>query len=139
MAEAAGALYGVKNVLESAALLAKGIYDPTLPLKATLKQIQAEKLPRAFHSLSIIAGRAYIFGGRTTGKDGGQQLADNDMHLVILPSSGVESADYKRVEATSEAPPKRYGARSAVIDDNIYIFGGKGEGDDPLDESGRFV
>lgn len=137
MAEAAGALYGVKNVIESAALLAKGIYDPTLPLKATLKPIPAPDLPRAFHSLSVIAGRAYIFGGRTTGKDGGQEMADNDMHVVILPSSGVESSDYLRVEATGEAPPKRYGHRAAVVDEQIFVFGGKGEGEDPLDEAGR--
>lgn len=70
MAEAAGALYGIKNVLEGAALLAKGIYDPTLPLNATLKKIPAEPLPRAYHSISVIGGRAYIFGGRTAGKDG---------------------------------------------------------------------
>lgn len=137
MAEAAPALYGIKNVLESAALLAKGIYDPTLPLRATLKPIPAQTLPRAFHSLSIIAGRAYIFGGRTTGKDGGQELADNDVHVVILPSSGVESSDYKCVRATGEAPPRRYGHRAAVIEESIYIFGGKGEGEEPLDEAGR--
>lgn len=139
MAEAAGALYGIKNVLEGAALLAKGIYDPTLPLNATLKKIPAEPLPRAYHSISVIGGRAYIFGGRTAGKDGAgeQQLADNDMHIVILPSSGVESTDYRRIEATAEAPPRRSGHRAAVIEERIYIFGGKGEEEDPLDEEGR--
>jgi hypothetical protein len=138
MAEAAGALYGVKNVLEGAALLAKGIYDPTLPLKATLKPVPGVELLRAYHSLSIIKGRAYIFGGRTAGGDNdGQQLADNDMHVVILPFSGVEGADYKRVEATSEAPPRRYGHRASVIGDRIYIFGGKTDGEDPVDEEGR--
>jgi hypothetical protein len=130
MAEAAGVLYGVKNVLESAALLAKGVYDPTLPLRATLKTIPQVELSRAYHSLSVIKGRAYIFGGRTTGNEDGQQLADNDMHIVILPFSGVDGADYKRVEATSDAPPRRYGHRATVIDDRIYIFGGKTDGQD---------
>jgi hypothetical protein len=137
MAEAAGVLYGVKNVLESAALLAKGVYDPTLPLRATLKTIPQVELSRAYHSLSVIKGRAYIFGGRTTGNEDGQQLADNDMHIVILPFSGVDGADYKRVEATGESPPRRYGHRATVIDDRIYVFGGKTDGQDPVDEHGR--
>ena len=35
MAEAAGAvLYGVEKVVEGSILAIKGIYDPTLPLKA---------------------------------------------------------------------------------------------------------
>lgn len=56
MAEAAGVLYGVKNVLESAALLAKGVYDPTLPLRATLKTIPQVELPE--HTTACLSSKA---------------------------------------------------------------------------------
>lgn len=70
MGEVAGALYGVETFIEGAVALAKGIYDPTLPLKATLAPISDLSLPRAYHTLSVVKGRAYIFGGKITGEDG---------------------------------------------------------------------
>lgn len=138
MAEVAGAiLYGIKEVGEGAALLAKGIYDPTLPLKARLQPITSVDVPLAFHTVSVIKGRAYLFGGKTLNKVGELELANNDTHVVILPSSGMESVDYKRVDASSDAPPKRHGHSAAVIHETIYIFGGTGENGEPLDEDGR--
>ena len=67
MAEAAGVLYAVEHVLEGGLALAKGIYDPTLPLKATIKSINDVDLPRVHHSVSEVKGRAYVFGGKTDG------------------------------------------------------------------------
>jgi hypothetical protein len=67
MAEAAGVLYAVEHVLEGGLALAKGIYDPTLPLKATLRPINDVDLPRVYHSVSEVKGRAYVFGGKTDG------------------------------------------------------------------------
>jgi hypothetical protein len=58
------------------------------------------------------------------------------MHMIILPSSGIESTDYKRLEPTSAPPPPRYGHSSAVIDDQIYIFGGS-DAYGPLEEKGK--
>ncbi|KAK5137526.1 hypothetical protein LTR08_008506 [Meristemomyces frigidus] len=139
MAEAGvAAAYGVQSFVEGAVALAKGIYDPTLPLKATLTPISDINLPRAYHTISIIKGRAYIFGGITASNEGGQELADNDLHIVILPSSGVDGADYTKVTATSTAPPKRWRHSAAVVDARIYFFGGSGQHDgEPLDEQGR--
>lgn len=134
MAEAAGVLYGLETALEGAVAFAKGLYDPTLPLKATITPIAGVKLPRAYHSVSVAKGRAYIFGGKS---DNRQELADNGMHIVILPSSGVESADYKQIEPTSQAPPARQGHTAAVIDDRIYFFGGASAEGQPTDEQGR--
>ena len=134
MAEAAaGVLYGMRTVVESAALVAKGIYDPTLPLKATLAPLTSVPVAKAYHSISVIKGRAYLFGG----KKSEIELADNDVHVVFVPTSAMESADYKCVSVAGDSPPKRFGHAAAVIDDRIYVFGGCGEDGEPLDEGGR--
>lgn len=58
------------------------------------------------------------------------------MHIIILPSSGIESTDYRRLEPTASSPPARYGHCSAIIDDQIYVFGGS-DANGPLEEKGR--
>ena len=73
MAEAAGLFYGVETLMEGAVAAAKGIYDPTLPLKAKLVPISDVQLPRSHHTVSIVKGRVYVFGGRVTA-DGGQEV-----------------------------------------------------------------
>ncbi|KAK4547569.1 hypothetical protein LTR36_000526 [Oleoguttula mirabilis] len=134
----AAAYGGIETLVEGAMAFAKGIYDPTLPLKATLTPITDLDVPQAYHTIAVVKGRAYMFGGKTVSKTGGVELADNDMHIVILPSSGVEGADYRRIQATSEAPPPRWRHSAAVVDDSIYIFGGSGgEDGEALDEQGR--
>ncbi|KAL5388373.1 hypothetical protein DPSP01_002949 [Paraphaeosphaeria sporulosa] len=124
---AAGALYAAENLLSGAAALVKGITHPTLPLKANLTRIESVPLPRSGHSLSVVKGRAYVFGGETAHGE----LADNDMHIIILPSSGVLEADYTTLKARPETaggavPASRKGHSSVVIGDSIYIFGGEG-------------
>ena len=140
MAEAAaGVLYAVEKAVEGAVAAAKGIYDPTLPLKATLQPLTSIDIPVAYHTISVIKGRAYLFGGKTLSSrdEGGEELADNGIHIVILPSSGVESTDYKKIEGSNEAPPRRYGHSASVIEDRIYVFGGCGQDGDVRDEGGR--
>ncbi|GAB7348841.1 hypothetical protein MBLNU459_g7550t1 [Dothideomycetes sp. NU459] len=124
MGELAGALYGVETLVEGAVALAKGIYDPTLPLKANLIPIKDVKLPRVYHTISVIKGRAYIFGGKEVDRDGNETLADSTMHILILPSSGVETTDYQNIPPSSTSPPPRSGHSASVVDDQIYIFGG---------------
>ncbi|OAA63001.1 Kelch repeat type 1 [Cordyceps fumosorosea ARSEF 2679] len=62
-------------------------------------------LRRSGHSLDIVGGSAYIFGGELdpTSPDGRPELADNDMHVVRLPVSGA-STDYLRIRAVPETP-----------------------------------
>lgn len=133
---AAGALYAAENLLQGAAALIKGITHPTLPIKANLTRITSAPLPRSHHTVSVVKGRAYIFGGELEpGK-----LADNAMHVVILPSSGVLDADYttflpRAGNGLDDVPNPRKGHTSTVIGDSIYIFGGEGEG--VGDENGR--
>ncbi|KAH7139384.1 hypothetical protein B0J11DRAFT_42090 [Dendryphion nanum] len=123
----AGALYTAENLISGAVALAAGILHPTLPLKANLTHLTSVPLPRTNHTISIIKGRAYIFGG----EESPGTLAPNDMNIVILPSSGVLSADYTSIPARSihvngSVPAPRRGHSAAVIGDLIYIFGGEG-------------
>jgi hypothetical protein len=105
---------------------AKGIYDPDRPFKATFQEIAGFALPRAGHSLSVINGRAYIFGG----EDETGSMADNHVHVIILPSGGVLEADYKSIAPRSqqkdgEVPAARKGHTAVIVADEIYIFGGQ--------------
>lgn len=134
------ALYGVETAIEGAVGAAIAVARPTMPLKAKFNRISTgNQLPRSSHSLSIIKGRAYIFGGEIRPRE----PVDNVMHVYTLPSSGVTEADYKAVpahpsEANGEIPAPRVGHTAATIDDRIYIFGGRGGPDmKPLEESGR--
>ncbi|KAF2865871.1 hypothetical protein BDV95DRAFT_505967 [Massariosphaeria phaeospora] len=123
----AGALYAAENALYGAAALVKGITHPTLPLKATITHITSVPVPRSHHTISIVKGRAYIFGGESEpGK-----LADNSFYVVILPSSGVLEADFtvlaaRPTEHGGEVPAPRKGHTATVVGDSIYVFGGEG-------------
>jgi len=69
-------------------------------MKGTWEKISGlPPLPRSSHSLNIVAGNVYIFGGESTGA---RKPVDNDMHVVALPSSGAP-ADYYTIKA-SPAP-----------------------------------
>ncbi|KAI5858171.1 hypothetical protein GGS23DRAFT_586895 [Durotheca rogersii] len=72
--------------------------DPTM--KGTWQRISVPPLPRSSHSLDIVAGNAYIFGGEIDPR----KPVDNDMHIIALPSSGAP-ADYYAVKA--RVSPKR--------------------------------
>jgi hypothetical protein len=103
------------------------VTHPTLPIKANLTRITSVPLPRSHHSLSVVKGRAYVFGGETSAGT----LADNDMHVIILPSSGVLEADYTSFSARAangldDVPGPRRGHTSTVIGDSIYMIGGEG-------------
>ncbi|KAI0873203.1 hypothetical protein GGS24DRAFT_490895 [Hypoxylon argillaceum] len=68
-------------------------------MKGTWQHIPLPPLPRSSHSLDIIAGNAYIFGGEVEAR----KPVDNDMHVIVLPWSGA-SADYYAIKA--KASPK---------------------------------
>ena len=73
-----------------------GVAKPTPALSATFKRISSETIiPRINHSITVIDGSAYLFGGETdTGK-----LAGDDVHIIALPSAhGAEQSkpDYSK-------------------------------------------
>ena len=143
MAESAvaGALYGVETLAEGAIALAKGIYDPTLPLKASFSHITSVLIPRSSHSLAIIKGRAYIFGGESALGT----TVSNDVHIITLPTSDIqESIDRKTIGAkpTIEnglVPEARIDHTAVSIGNCFYVFGGRASSSstEPLREDGR--
>ncbi|TQV94980.1 Kelch repeat type 1 [Cordyceps javanica] len=101
--------FGSLRFGQSSPASAAGTTEP----KATWECIDdIPALRRSAHSLDIVGGSAYIFGGEigpsSGGGEGGEgggasQLADNDMHVVRLPVSGA-STDYLRIKAVPEKP-----------------------------------
>ena len=65
-----------------------GVAKPTPILTSTFTRISSEAfLPRIYHSLTIVDGQAYIFGGETeTG-----ELAGDEVHIIRLPLKGAEN------------------------------------------------
>ncbi|KAF2097097.1 galactose oxidase [Rhizodiscina lignyota] len=108
---------------------ARGWYDPASwnpQIKATLTMVAGAPFPRVGHSLAVVKGRAYIFGGeRNPG-----QLANNDMNVVFLPAYEGQEVDYTSIPARSlesggAIPAARKGHVAVVIGDAILIFGGE--------------
>lgn len=110
-----------------------GLFQNTHPLKAKWHRVAAPPIPRSSHSLSVINGRAYLFGGETSPG----APADNDMHIIILPN------DYTSKRATPSqpggaTPPARSGHTASVIGERIFVFGGHSSAPaSPLAENGR--
>ncbi|KAI1293962.1 hypothetical protein F5Y03DRAFT_327394 [Xylaria venustula] len=78
----------------------QGVQMPAIPhiggghgMKGTWQHIDLPSLPRSSHSLDIVAGNAYIFGGEVETR----KAVDNDMHVVVLPWSGAP-ADYYAIK-----------------------------------------
>lgn len=103
-------------------------------------------LNRFSHTLNVIRGRAYIFGGDGDGVSSG----DNAMHVVTLPTDlELGDTDYQELNGGNESetkPAPRAGHTAAVVGERIYLFGGSpptGSSDPtaapnpPLDEDGR--
>lgn len=121
-----GVLQRAGTWVEGANAYAKGFFDPNRPLKATVREINGVTLPRAGASICVIDGRAYIFGGDM--ENG--QLADNTMHMVILPASGSFEADYTTVAPKPKVvggpvPSGRKDHIAVVVGRLIYVFGGQ--------------
>ena len=135
----AAAAYVAETAVEGAIGAGLAITKNTMPLKATWKRVITNNpLPRSSHSLSVIKGRAYIFGG----EEQSREPVSNDMHVYTLPASGVSEADYKKIPAKAdsdgETPPPRVGHTANAIGDRIYVFGGRGgKAMQPLEENGR--
>ncbi|KAI1350837.1 hypothetical protein F5Y01DRAFT_284477 [Xylaria sp. FL0043] len=79
-------------------------------MKGTWQHIALPSLPRSSHSLDVVAGNAYIFGGEVEPR----KPVDNDMHVVVLPWSGAP-ADYYAIK------PKPSPRTSAGDDDVAAI------------------
>lgn len=136
----AAAAYGVETAVEGAAGAAVAIAKSTMPLKATWKRIPTDIiLPRSSHSLSIVKTKAYIFGGEQQPRE----PVDSHVHVFTLLSANNDEVDYQVIPAKATAdegavPSPRVGHTASVVDDRIYVFGGRGgKAMKPLEENGR--
>ncbi|KKY20403.1 putative kelch domain-containing protein [Diplodia seriata] len=137
MAEiAAGAVVAeqvVSTTIEGGAVAGYAIAKKTLPLKATFTRIAVSELIRRHsHTVSVVNGKAYIFGGFTEAGT----LAGNEFHQLTLLHKD-ENTDYKCIPAlptddASSVPPPRAGHSASVFGKNIIIYGG-------MDEAGNSV
>lgn len=123
-------------------------------MKGTWQHIDIPWLPLSSHSLDVVEGRAYIFGGEVEPR----MPVDNDMHVLTLPANSAP-ADYYAVKAkpspkyqsitsiteedetalrsssataekgkgnaTPQVPCPRIGHATAVIGTRIFVFGGR--------------
>lgn len=146
------AAYTAETAIEGVAVGAFAIAKSTAPLKARFRRLPSPSptLKRSSHSLNVVKGRAYIFGGDgdVVGSGG-----DNAVHVVTLPADLLLSdVDYQKIPAlakppkpvfgdegevenkslreatsthdTENVPAPRAGHSATVIGDRIYVFGG---------------
>ena len=138
----AAAAYGLETAVEGAVGTVAAISKPTMPLTGgPWRKIPTDtSLPRSSHSLSLVKGKVYIFGGECKPRE----PVDNHVHVFTLPQSEHDETDYQAVSATSSqgsngpVPDRRVGHTATAIDDRIYVFGGRGGKDmTALEEKGR--
>lgn len=94
------------------------------------RKIPAQELKRSSHSLCVVKGKAYIFGGSvkvpplrlTVYTDKRSEIeprkpVDNRLHVV-----DVQSGEYEAVQGEGDVPEARVGHTGVAVGDNIYIF-----------------
>lgn len=132
----------VSTTVEAGAVAAIGLAQSTQPLSAAFIRVSSEAfLPRSNHSLTVVAGRAYIFGGEVEPGE----LAGDEVHIVSLPlkkAGNDGKPDYKCVPSLGEGedgkvPGARAGHTACAIGERIYVFGGKDGNAKPVEEMGR--
>ncbi|KAL8721128.1 MAG: hypothetical protein Q9181_007774 [Wetmoreana brouardii] len=132
----------VSTTVEGAAIAGVGLAQSTQPLNATFTRITSEAfLPRSSHTITVIAGKAYIFGG----EESPGKLADDNVHILKLPAKkpiNVGDPEYKCVPALGEeddakVPGPRAGHTACVLGHRIYVLGGRGQDQQLLEEKGK--
>ncbi|GME25163.1 Kelch repeat type 1 [Neofusicoccum parvum] len=141
MAEiAAGAVVAeqvVSTTIEGGAVAGYAIAKQTMPLKVTFTRIAVSDLIRRHsHTVSVVNGKAYIFGGITD--DG--SLAGNEFHQLALPPKDKnEQIDYHCIPALPATegcpvPASRAGHSAVVAGKDILIYGGRDKSGDSVED-----
>lgn len=139
----------VSSILQGGAVGAVALAKPTLPLKCSLAQFakaptdesSSGSLARSQHTINIVNGSIYIFGGLV----GPEKLAGNEVHIIKLSNKDGEGSQYKCVPAiardgeSEDVPTARAGHTACVMGDEIIIYGGFNDtaNRSPIDEKGR--
>lgn len=127
----AAAVYGVEHVAEGAIAAAAVISQPTVPLRARFNKLPSiSTLARTGHTLNVIRGKAYIFGGERADREKDKA---GQVFVVTLPSSlELANIDYQTVAPVdpdqsnpAHLPAQRSAHASASVGTDIYIFGGR--------------
>ncbi|KAH7408497.1 hypothetical protein DE146DRAFT_646366 [Phaeosphaeria sp. MPI-PUGE-AT-0046c] len=144
-AEVAAGAYIASEIIEHGAQAGYAAYlvsKPTLPLKVTFTRIATasddhtkRSLVRSHHTVTVVANKAYIFGGTTA--DG--FLASNDIHAVTVEHSGQPEMDYGLTPALptiegSKVPSPRTSHSACAFHGNVAVYGGRDETNDLVDE-----
>ncbi|KAK9900796.1 kelch repeat protein [Cystobasidium minutum MCA 4210] len=123
-----------------------------MALRASFERVLLDSpLPRSSHSINVVGSKAYLFGGELRPRE----PVDAAVHVFDLPNGfppadGSPSSSNKSIQESTvsneaieakdgnEGPPLRVGHTSARVNDDIYIFGGRGGKDmTALQEKGR--
>ncbi|KAL0942502.1 kelch domain-containing protein [Colletotrichum truncatum] len=70
------------------------------PMKGTWEKIDVPPLARSSHTINVVNGSAYVFGGEINPRE----PVDNDVHIIRLPYNSA-GADYYKIKSV---PPKQY-------------------------------
>ncbi|KXH49640.1 kelch domain-containing protein [Colletotrichum nymphaeae SA-01] len=70
------------------------------PMKGTWERIDVPPLARSSHTVNVVNGSAYVFGGEVNPRE----PVDNDVHVIRLPYNSA-GADYYKIKS---APAKQY-------------------------------
>ncbi|KAM0333109.1 hypothetical protein ACHAQA_001768 [Verticillium albo-atrum] len=96
------------------------VHAPTIPkhkgpapMKGTWEKIDIPPLPLSSHSVNVVNGTAYIFGGDALPG----RPATNDMHVVTLPYNSA-GADYYTIKAVS---PKVYNPPAEPVTEPVAV------------------
>ena len=153
------AAYAAETAIEGIAAGAIAVARSTVPLKVRFHRLASPSpaLKRFSHTLNVIKGRAYVFGG--DGDIVGSNC-DAAMHVITLPMDlNMKDTDFQKLPAVAKTPAHdkeggvgtesikkgqsgkhsgnipaaRAGHCSSVIGERIYIFGGSSPtgSDDP--------
>ncbi|KAF2431572.1 hypothetical protein EJ08DRAFT_610606 [Tothia fuscella] len=123
----------ISTTLEGGIVAGVALAQPTQPLKATFTGFASspdndglDSLQRSAHTITVLNGKAYIFGGTTPGGD----YASNDIHIVTLPDpSPASNKEYQCIPPLSaqengQLPPKMANHTACAIGDVILFYGG---------------
>ncbi|KAL8724526.1 MAG: hypothetical protein Q9166_007903 [cf. Caloplaca sp. 2 TL-2023] len=133
----------VSTTVEGAAIAGIGLAQSTQPLNATFTRITSEAfLPRSQHTITVVAGKAYIYGG----EESPGKLADDNVHIIKLPAkkpTNLGEPEYKCLPSLGEGedgkekvPKARSGHTACAVGHRIYLYGGKGQDGKPIEENG---
>ncbi|KAH7026151.1 uncharacterized protein B0I36DRAFT_329994 [Microdochium trichocladiopsis] len=98
-------------------------------LKGTWQHVPLPPLPRSSHSIDVVAGNAYIFGGEIEPR----KPVDNEMHVVRLPSSGAP-ADYYTVKPRAAGSTTSPSKPETISEDDETPAAATPEDDDEEEE-----